>query len=649
MTSIPSMSSLRSLVASDPPTLRLRSQTGRRAFRTVLPLVSMALLLVASFSTAYAHPSATLVPLSASAVTQPTGAHIGSHYTAPQMTIGLLLATSHQQEQQALIKALYNPHSPLYHQWLKSGAFNARFAPASSQIKAAQDFLTGAHMHLLAGSPSPTLLLASGTVAQVEAALHTTINNYQTPSGQQYFANSSAVQVPANLSGNVIGTLGLTNLGLVRPHSQVSDGQQRPHLPPPYGGGPFGRGLTPSQIAGIYDAAPVYKQLNDKGQGITTAVVEFSGYTPKDIDVYKKQFKLPNVPIIDKPVYGGPTPVNGALDRYASEVELDIELQLAIAPDIKQLLVYNAPNSEIGDVAQYLQIAKDNQADAISTSWGLCEYLATTSIELGEFQALAQMATQGQSIFAASGDSGAFDCLPYTDNNLQGNNELQADDPAAQPYMTAVGGTSFAQPNRTVLFDPGTNANPTYPGVAKEVTWTRGCPPKDCAGGAGGGGVSRFWGSPDYQSSAGQAVPGFIEPGLTQSGAYCGQTAGTFCRELPDVSLNADPSTGYAIYCADKQDPFCTDPTYNIKGWIRLGGTSTSAPLWAGIAALIDHFNRTRQGLLNYYFYSFDSAAGFKSQFHDITSFDNGHYPAGPAYDMATGLGSADIFHLVKP
>jgi kumamolisin len=609
----------------------------------------MALLLLPSFSTAYAHPSATLVTLPATAVEQPTGTHLVGHYAVPQMAIGLLLAASHQNEQQRLIKTLYDPHSPFYHQWLKSGAFDARFAPSSSQVTAAQDFLIRAHMHLVAGSSSPTLLLAVGTVAQVEAALHTTINTYQTADGQQYFANSSTVQIPAKLSGNVIGTLGLTNVDLIRPRYRVSDGQQSPNLSPPYGGGPFGRGLTPSQIAAIYDANPVYKQLKDSGQGVTTAVFELSGYTRKDIDVYKKQFKLPDVPIVDKPVYGGPVPINGSLDYAAGEVELDIELQLAMAPGIKQLLVYNAPNSEIGDVAQYLQMAKDNQADVISTSWGLCEYFATTSTKLGEFQAFAQMATQGQSIFAASGDNGAFDCLPYTDNNLQGNNELQPDDPAAQPYMTAVGGTSFQGPDNVTTFDPGINPNPTYPGVSKELTWTDGCPPKDCAGGASGGGVSRFWGSPDYQSLAGQAVPGFIEPGLTQSGTYCGQTAGVFCRQLPDVSLDADPSTGYAVYCSDKGDLSCANPAFDIKGWIRFGGTSTSAPLWASITALIDHFTGARQGLLNYYFYSFDSAAGFKSQFHDITSFDNGHYPAGPAYDMATGLGSADIFHLVKP
>jgi kumamolisin len=609
----------------------------------------MALLLVSSFSTAYAHPSSTLVLLPASAVEQATNARLVGHYAVPQMTIGLLLATSHQDEQQRLIKTLYNPHSPQYHQWLKSGAFDARFAPTRSRVTAAQDFLTHAHMHLLTGSPSPTLLLAAGTVAQVEAALHTTINTYQTPGNQAYFANSSPVQIPASLSGNVIGVLGLTNIDLIRPQYQVSYEQQSSNLPPSYGGGPFGRGLTPSQIAGIYDATPVYKQLNDRGQGITTAVFELSGYTRKDVDVYKKQFKLPNVPIIDKPVYGGPAPINGALDYAAGEVELDIELQLALAPSIKQLLVYNAPNAEIGVVAQYLQMAKDNQADVISTSWAECEYLATSSLKLGEFQAFVQMATQGQSIFAASGDNGAFSCLPYTDSNLQGSNELQVEDPAAQPYMTAVGGTSFQGPDNVTTFDPGNNPAPSYPGVSKELTWTDGCPPKDCAGGASGGGVSRFWGSPDYQSLAGLAVPGFIEPGLTQSGAYCGQTAGVFCRELPDVSLNADPSTGYAIYCSDKGDPSCADPAFDIKGWIRFGGTSTSAPLWASIAALIDHFTGTRQGLLNYYFYSLDSAAGFKSQFHDITKFDNGHDPAAPAYDMATGLGSADIFHLVKP
>lgn len=627
---------------------------GRHPGLGVLTGMCLALLLISTLSAVHASFTPPLVELSNSASSHVIGTrYLGPHSTDDQMTVGLVLQTSRQVERHNLIQALYNPQSSLYHHWLSKGEFEARFAPSQAHIEATKNFLTTAGLQLLAGSPSSTLVLARGTSSRIEAAFHTRIADYVAADGTTFYANSEGVRVPASLSGSVIGVLGLTNAVAARSHAVHSKPEAGPKAapPPPYGGGPSGSGLTPAQIAGIYNANPVYKMLKDRGQGITLGLFELSGYTRHDIEKYEDQYKLPYVPLQDKPVLGGAMPITtgGSPDYGAGEVELDIELQIALAPGIKKVQVYNAPNTEIGVVAEYLQIAKDNTADATSSSWGQCEYLSTSSQKIAEFQAFTQMATQGQSIFTASGDNGAFSCLPYTDANLTGNNELQPDDPSGQPYVTAVGGTSFSKPNKTVLFDPGTNLNPAYPGTTKETTWTRGCPPKDCAGGASGGGVSRYWGSVDYQSSGGQAVPGFIEKGQTQSGAYCGQTAGVFCREVPDVSLDSNPTTGYSIYCTDKGDSFCSTGEFGKPGWIRLGGTSCAAPLWAAIDALLDTHAKGRTGLLNYYLYSFDSKAGYASQLHDITQFDNGHYAAGPNYDMATGLGSADIFHLVKP
>ena len=640
-------------MTSDRHILNPMKGPSRRSIRTVFGALGVALLLVISVSSAYAaHYTPSFVSLSNSVTPRVASSHmIGHHNMNDTMTVGLLLPLSHQTEMQSLIASLNNPHSALYHHWLQTGQFDALFGPSNSQVTAAQSFLTSAGLKLVS-SPSSTLVLATGTASQVEAAFHTSINDYRSPDGQVFYANGTNALLPGSLSGNVIGVLGLTNAVSQNSQRRVADSKpgQSPNLPPPYGGGPYGRGLTPSQIAGIYDSTSVYKQLHDRGQGITLGLFELSGYTQSDIGAYENYFGLRHVPLQNRPVLGGPIPIGGALDYAAGEVELDIELQIEMAQGAQAVLVYNAPNTEIGVVAEYLQMAKDNQADSMSTSWGQCEYLDTTSIRLGEFQALSQMATQGQSLFDASGDNGAYDCLPYTDSNLTGTNALQVDDPGSQPYITAVGGTSFQGPDNVTTFDPGSNMHPTYPGTSAELTWIdTPCDPTQCPGGGSGGGVSRLWGSPDYQYLAGSAPPGVVEPGLSQLGAYCGQSAGVLCREVPDVSIDSDPSTGYAIYCTDKQDAGCGSSTFDINGWIRFGGTSTGAPLWAGITALIDHQNGGRQGLLNYYFYSFDSSAGYSSQFHDITLFGNGFYPAAPNYDMATGIGSPDIFHLVKP
>jgi kumamolisin len=227
---------------------------------------------------------------------------------------------------------------------------------------------------------------------------------------------------------------------------------------------------------------------------------------------------------------------------------------------------------------------------------------------------------------------------------------LQVGDPTGQPYITSVGGTSFRQGgDGTINFDPGTNMHPTYPPLPAETVWIDICTPSSCPGGASGGGITRFWGSPDYFfDSTGAPRPGVVES-TSQTGAFCNQQPGVLCRETPDVSLDADPDTGYAIYCTDPGDSFCTDPTINVQGWVRIGGTSCSSPVWAGIAALDDTFHGGRLGLFNYFVYQYDSSAGYSSQFHDIATGDNGYYAAGSDFDMSTGIGSPDVFHLVKP
>ena len=611
---------------------------------SILSLVAafgVALLAIPSttFAATAANPLVKLADSSASFVQ--TSKMVEHHSTSDSITVGLALKTSNAAEQTSLLQSLYNPASPSYHQWLSTGEFDARFAPAASDVANATAYLTSHGLHLNA-SPSSTLLLAAGSAQQVETAFHTTLNDYVGADGQQFFANSTTPQVPANVASSIVGVLGLNSYAKARSHAIPDAG---PNLSFPYGGGPYGRGLTPSQTAGIYDINSVYKKLNDKGQGTTLGLYELSGYTRSDINYYEKTFGLPHVPFIDKNVLGGPIAVGGSVDYGAGEVELDIELQIATAPGAKKILVYNAPNTELGGIAGYLQIARDNQADSVSSSWGICEYFSDTTVHTEELQAFTQMATQGQSIFASAGDSGAYDC--GAGSGLTGKNALQVDDPASNPFVTGVGGTAFRKPNQgTVTFNPGSNPNPTYPGASSEWVWLSHCPTTDnCEG--GGGGVSRVWASPDYVAVNGGILPGIVNAG-SQTGAYCGQTAPNLCREVPDVSLDADPGTGYAIYCTNTPGG-CTDPAYSVKGWTRFGGTSCAAPIWAGVTALYDTYHHGRAGLFNYLIYPYDSTSGYANQLHDITNGNNGFYPAGATYDLASGLGTPDVYRLIKP
>jgi len=550
------------------------------------------------------------VPLAHSVM--PSVAHdrlLGHHNPNAPLTFELVLHPNDQAGIDQLIAALYNPQSEQYQQWLPTGEFARRFAPTADQLAAVEDFLTKAGLDVVAGAPGPFLLRAKGSSARVEAAFHTHINNYRAGDGRRYFANATDPMIPANLSGIIDGVVGLEN------YTRLHTNHTRT-VSPHYGGGPGGTGLTPSQIAGIYLANPLYA-LGDHGAGRTLGVFELSNYTQGDISVYCTQFSLTCPTLTNINVDGG----SGTDHSGAGEVELDIELQIALAPATSGILVYNSPNSGSGVVDQYAKIAADNLADSISTSWGICEPFSSSGIWDSEFTSFEMMATQGQTIFAASGDAGAFDCLRVSSN---GSN--QVDDPASNPYMTGVGGTSLGS------FDPGTNPNPVYPATGESV-WNNGCTSTSCSG-AGGGGNSKIWAKPPYQ----------VGPGVTQSyskfSPWCSQPAGTQCREVPDVSMNANPNTGYAIFCTDSGDSSCF-------GWVQFGGTSCAAPLWAAIIDLTDSFHsNNRLGEASFNLYTYDSSNGYHFEFHDVTSGNNGWFPARANYDLATGIGTPKIYYL---
>jgi kumamolisin len=102
-------------------------------------------------------------------------------------------------------------------------------------------------------------------------------------------------------------------------------------------------------------------------------------------------------------------------------------------------------------------------------------------------------------------------------------------------------------------------------------------------------------------------------------------------RNIPDVSLNADPNTGYAIYYQGS--------------WQGYGGTSAAAPLWAAFTALVNQQRLTNGmtllGFPNPSLYAIGAGNNYLYDFHDIADGStNLLYPAVTGYDNATGLGS---------
>ena len=628
---------------------------------------------------AYATVSAVLP-----AATRPAA---GSYHSSA-MSVEVVLAPRHQAELSSQLTAAY-AHPKAGGHWLAKGQFAARYAPPAAARSAVEKYLRSRQLKVSA-TGSPFLLRAAGTSAQVSAAFRTTLKTYK-ENKTTYFANATAAVMPATLAAGVRGIVGLSNT--VREHTAIQPrmapagstaascertyptraqfitiAQTGVQPPAGYGAAPGCKGLSPAQENSIY-GAPATGGARSKGQGVTIGLFELSAYQPSDIRAYTTTFfgSGYNPPLSDVYVDGGPLhpvcPLGDTcpadINGYAGDIEVDadIETQLAVAPDVAHLIVYNAPNDFTGqtELDEYARIASDDAAASVSSSWGVCENDVSAGYAQAENLIFEQMALQGQSMFGSAGDDGAFDCL-----GSDGTSIVNVEDPAAQPWVTAVGGTSLAS------FNPGQNPHPAYP-KGTETVWNPGnlCNASADEGGlpgfgyclilgAGGGGNSQYWGRPSYQSG-----PGVTSKYSTRGNGstQCALAArGTLCREIPDISANADQFTPYGEYCTgglSTPNSVCAtfSGSQSPAGWFGVGGTSLSSPLWSAITADRDSFLSRRSGNVNPLLYQLYRTSPRK-YFHDITGAgqsvtNNGRFPTVRGYDLATGIGTPIMAALI--
>lgn len=607
-------------------------------------------------------------------------------FTNPHMSVVVVLAPRDASGLSSLLADLYNTNNQNQH-WLGKGEFYSRFAPDPAQAAAVADYLRESGLDVEQTS-SPFLLRVGSTSSMMERTFKTALHTYRNRNGVTYFSNASEIQFPEGLASAVLGVVGLSNTvrlqsQTVRPakhttpsvpncetpyvttaelYNAVNNGVGFPYG---YGGGPGCNGLTPSQDNAIYGAPQ--RGASGEGNGVNLAVFELSAYQQSDIATWARNFYGPGFkpPLTDINVDGGPlSPICPMGDQcpanfngYAGDIEVDadIEMQLAIAPHARRILVYNAPNDFTGqtELDEYAKIANDDTADVVSSSWSVCENDVTAAYVQAENLIFEQMAAQGQSMFGASGDTGAFSCI-----RSDGTTIANVLDPPSQPWVTSVGGTSLES------FNPNANPNPRYP-TGVETVWNvdnlcntsaneGGQPGFFWCGatGAGGGGSSQYWGRPLYQRG-----PGITNANTTYGNGttHCALAAtGTPCREVPDVSANADAYTPYAEYCTGSAaTPFsvCATIGGTPAGWFGIGGTSLSSPFWSAVIADHDGLWHHRIGNANtllYLLYNFDP----KGYFHDITGVDqttnnNGLFPTTPGYDLATGIGTPKMGALI--
>jgi kumamolisin len=504
----------------------------------------------------------------------------------------LVLPLRNQQELEDLVQRMYDPADTTYYgKYLTSEEFMERFAPTQKDYEKVMDYAHKLGLSVLSTHPNRLLLDVSGSAYTVEEGFKLNLYQYRLKSGRDVYAPTENPAVPYSVASLLKGVIGLDDLAVWRTYKkqkkQAGESVVGPHASSnAYPSGPNG-GFTPNDLIIAYNLAGV--SANGSGQNI--ALFELASYQASDIIEYANYFNLPTPQLKSILVDGGS---NSGID---AEVTLDIQLAIALAPE-SQILVYEGPNSYQGVLDTYNRIATDNLAKQVSTSWGLAEDLVSQSFLNAEHAIFLQMAVQGQTIYAAAGDSGAYD-----DPNKK---VLVVDDPASQPYVVGVGGTTLSVNAQTCAY-------------VTESVWNHGF-----GNGGGGGGVSKVWPIPDWQKN----IP------TAYSNAY---------RNVPDVSLNADPNTGYAIF-------------YNGQ-WEIYGGTSCAAPLWAAFTARVNQeltaLNKPALGFANPLLYAIGVSNSSSTAFHDILTGNNAFYNAQKSYDNATGWGSfngANLFvNLTNP
>ncbi|GCE20171.1 S53 family peptidase [Dictyobacter kobayashii] len=501
--------------------------------------------------------------------------------TALHLSIGLALRN--QAALNTLLAAQANPASVLYHHYLTPQAFKTQFGPTSSTVNLVVAYLHNQGLHVESVASNNLFINASGSAALIEKTFSTTLNSYDI-NGRLVYAPTADPSVPATIAPAIQTIAGLDNVAHYHPLSLRQQTFQHASS---------AGGYTPAQLRSAYDVNPLLK-AGAGGTGQTVALFELDGYLPSDINTYRKTYNL-------GVLKGSPVLVNGATNTpgpTALEVEVDMEMVSALAPGATQK-IYIGSNSIAGINNTYNRIVTDNAATVISTSWGECEN-ASGKAELEALHNIfKQGAAQGQSFFAASGDTGAYDCNTA---------DLAVDSPADDPYVVGVGGTHL-----------NLKADNTY---LSESAWSDSAAlPLYPRGFGSGGGISTYFNRPDFQRG----------PNVTNTH-----------RMVPDVSANADPNTGNAVYC--------TVSVAGCSSWVVIGGTSVAAPLWAGLAADINHYlmrqKRLTLGNITPTLYRLYTTPQPALAYHDIIRGNNLYYPAGVGYDLATGLGTPDAWNI---
>jgi subtilase family serine protease len=494
---------------------------------------------------------------------------VGHLPATQQLKLNIALPLRNEAELDDVLQKLYDPKSGLFHQFLSVEEFTARFGPTEQDYAEVARFAEENGLKVTGTFENRMVLNVTGTVGGIEKAFHVKMNSYQHPTENRKFYSADREPAP-ELGIKLWHITGLDNFSIPQPASLKQNAQAPPHTT---GSGPSGYFLGSDFRAAYYGGTAL------TGAGQSVGLLEFAGYNQADVTKYFSTVGQPlNVQVVGVSTDGSSVSCTGSCDD--TEQVLDIEVAISMAPGMNQVRVYV---SDTSDVSMFNKMASENLAKSLSCSWGWSP--ADPSSDDPIFK---EFAAQGQNLFVASGDSGAY------------KRRSRYVYPADDQFVTSVGGTDLV------------TASPGGPWQS-ETAWT-----------SSGGGVSpNGIAIPTYQKTAGVITSG--------------NKGSTTLRNAPDVAAEGN-TDNYSCY-----DGKCAG------GW---GGTSFAAPRWAGYLALVNQqsvsHGHATVGFLNPTIYSIGLGSSYGADFHDITSGSNRAYSAIKGYDLVTGWGSPNGAALVN-
>ena len=499
------------------------------------------------------------------------------------MQLDVVLPVRNRAGVQSLLKEIYNPASPNYRHYLTPSEFTERFGPTQHDFDATVRYLKDHGLEVLAGSRDSRDIQVKGPVTAIETAFHVHMLTYRHPTEDRTYYGPDR-EPTVDLPFPLWHVSGLDNFSVPKPRLvKLGDYAKARGVDPRSVVSHATTGSGPSKsFLGSDMRAAYYGNGSLTGAGQTVGLFEFLGTDLNDLQTYYNNIgqTLPLTPTLDS-VDGTSTSCEFASGCDDGEQNLDMTQALGMAPGMSNLVMFigSTDTAIISAMTTYSPLPV-----AIGCSWGWTPADPSTLDPYFE-----QMAIQGQTFFAASGDSSTWSA----------SNEAW---PADDVNVVSVGGTDL----RTA------SAGGSW---ASETAWVD-----------SGGGVS-----PD-----GIAIPSYQQLSGVINSSNKGSTTH---RNGPDVSANAN----FTFYTCGDQSA-CQANVF--------GGTSFAAPMWAGYIALLDEQladgGQSGIGFINPMLYSIGTGSTYSSNFHDITSGTSGSFSAVQGYDLVTGWGSMNGANLLN-